>query len=279
MAITVFLRRTRKLSPSTTTLLNGAITSSDTTITVDSATNYANSGMLRIENELITYTGKTATTFTGCVRGVEATDAAAHSDNSEVQQVRNEYLYLVVEQLEYGREKKLIAPVLPGNEADNSTGQGDSTNFTFDLGAQDINVRVTGSLIPIPAAQFPTLSPDVNCHVVTVNESSPESAESEGVTNSNTVSADQSGHYVRSRLDDFLGDTSKAGFALFCFGWPEWGATSKGSGARADVTLNGTAYRVFYGLPRALRDIQVAGEPDQSTYSFEFHVGNVEVFA
>jgi len=60
------------------TLLDGAITDSDTTITVDSTSGYPLSGTINIEGESIGYTGTTSTTFTGCTRGGSA---VAHSDN------------------------------------------------------------------------------------------------------------------------------------------------------------------------------------------------------
>jgi hypothetical protein len=56
----------------------GGINNSTATIVVDSTTGFAATGTLLIDSELITYTGKTATDFTGCVRGVEGTTAAAH---------------------------------------------------------------------------------------------------------------------------------------------------------------------------------------------------------
>lgn len=65
------------------TQLNGAINSSVTTITVDSTAAFPPSGVILIDNELITYTSKTATDFTVPVngRGASGTTAAAHSDN------------------------------------------------------------------------------------------------------------------------------------------------------------------------------------------------------
>ena len=66
--------------------LNGAITDSDTTIIVDDASDYASSGTVRIDNEIINYTGKTATTLTGCTRAQYGTTAAAHNDDASVQQ-------------------------------------------------------------------------------------------------------------------------------------------------------------------------------------------------
>lgn len=67
-----------------TTLLNGALTNSATTITVDSTDDFPEQGRLHIDDEEITYTGKTPTTFTGCSRGARDTRAVSHSDNAVI---------------------------------------------------------------------------------------------------------------------------------------------------------------------------------------------------
>jgi len=64
--------------------LNGAIDNSVTTIVVDSTTGFSTAGTILIDSELITYTGKTATDFTGCVRGASGTTAVSHLDNAIV---------------------------------------------------------------------------------------------------------------------------------------------------------------------------------------------------
>jgi hypothetical protein len=69
---------------SVTNQLNGSRTSGDTTIIVDSTTGFPASGILAIGTELITYTAKTATDFTGCVRGTNGTTATSHLDNAIV---------------------------------------------------------------------------------------------------------------------------------------------------------------------------------------------------
>ena len=52
------------------TTLSSAITASDTTITVASTKGFPDDyGLLKIGDEIITYTAKTETTFTGCIRG------------------------------------------------------------------------------------------------------------------------------------------------------------------------------------------------------------------
>lgn len=67
-----------------TTLLNGALNNSATTITVDSTYDFPEQGRIHIDDEEITYTGKTPTTFTGCTRAARDTKALAHSDNAVV---------------------------------------------------------------------------------------------------------------------------------------------------------------------------------------------------
>jgi hypothetical protein len=64
--------------------LDGAINNSVTTITVDSTTGFPAAGTILIDSELITYTGKTATDFTGCGRGASGTTAVSHLDNATV---------------------------------------------------------------------------------------------------------------------------------------------------------------------------------------------------
>lgn len=56
-------------------LLAGDLTSSGTTVTVQSTGQFASSGVLHIGRERITYSGKTGTTFTGCTRGTSGTKA------------------------------------------------------------------------------------------------------------------------------------------------------------------------------------------------------------
>lgn len=94
----------------TTTKLNGDIAYYDDVITVDSTDSWPNQyGLLKIDNEIITYTGKTSTTFTGCVRGFSGIDnlhktndpeflvfstssAEDHTDNSTVINLSNLFL-------------------------------------------------------------------------------------------------------------------------------------------------------------------------------------------
>lgn len=60
------------------TTLNGGISNTATTITVVSTSGFSTTGAIIIGSELITYTGKTGTTFTGCTRGAAGSSAASH---------------------------------------------------------------------------------------------------------------------------------------------------------------------------------------------------------
>ena len=64
--------------------LDGDITATDTTLTVDSTTDYLTQDYVIIGEEKILYTGLTSTTFTGCSRGYDGTDAVAHLDGALV---------------------------------------------------------------------------------------------------------------------------------------------------------------------------------------------------
>ena len=56
-----------------------ALTTTSTTVSVVSTSGFTATGSILIETEVISYTGVTATTFTGCTRGASGTAAAAHT--------------------------------------------------------------------------------------------------------------------------------------------------------------------------------------------------------
>ena len=72
--------------PGQATTLNGDITISATTITLTSASGFAASGIVRIGDELITYTGISTNNLTGCTRGTNSTTAAVHVSTTAVRQ-------------------------------------------------------------------------------------------------------------------------------------------------------------------------------------------------
>ena len=54
------------------------------TLNVDSTTGFTSSGTLQINDELFTYTGVTASTFTGVTRATSSTTAADHAVDDAV---------------------------------------------------------------------------------------------------------------------------------------------------------------------------------------------------
>ena len=69
------------------TTLNGDITNSATTITLTDASSFNSSGKIKINKEIIAYTGKSSNDLTGCTRGENLTTAAAHTSGDTVDQV------------------------------------------------------------------------------------------------------------------------------------------------------------------------------------------------
>ena len=67
-----------------TTNLTSTIDSLVTTIPVISTSSYADSGVILIEDEQITYTAKTSTSFTGASRGANGSSADSHVSGEEV---------------------------------------------------------------------------------------------------------------------------------------------------------------------------------------------------
>ena len=65
-------------NPNASTTLSASITSTDTTLPVTSADTFFTSGFLKIEAEWVSFSGISGNTFTGVVRGIDGTTAAAH---------------------------------------------------------------------------------------------------------------------------------------------------------------------------------------------------------
>ena len=64
--------------------LNGAITSSSTSITLTSGTSFPASGLIQIDSEQIYYTTLTGNVLSGLTRGYNGTTAASHSNGANV---------------------------------------------------------------------------------------------------------------------------------------------------------------------------------------------------
>ena len=82
--IQVWIQRLSGETNPTSAVLDGAITSTDTTITLNSVVGLAGSGFIRIDSEDIYYTYVTGNVLGGVFRGQNNTTAAAHTDGSAI---------------------------------------------------------------------------------------------------------------------------------------------------------------------------------------------------
>lgn len=118
-----------------TATLDGAITDVDTVVTVDSTISWpaATGGVcyILVDQEVISYTGATTTTFTGCVRGLFGTTAVAHSDGATISN------FFVLE----GNPLTLALQILT------STGAG--TNGPYDVLPANAGLAIDVSLINV----------------------------------------------------------------------------------------------------------------------------------
>lgn len=71
------------------TLLDGGLNETATTVNVTSTTGFGASGVLLIDSELISYSGKTSTSFTGCTRAYDQSTVSAHLSGAIVQEATN----------------------------------------------------------------------------------------------------------------------------------------------------------------------------------------------
>jgi hypothetical protein len=83
---TIYRSQSDGTSDGTLSYLDGAITASQTTITLDSVWQFPTTGTLLIGTEQITYTATNTSNnqITGCTRGANSTTAAIHADNAPV---------------------------------------------------------------------------------------------------------------------------------------------------------------------------------------------------
>lgn len=132
---------------SASTKLTSGINSSDQTILVTSVALFPSSGIIRINDEIISYTGTSGgNTFTGCSRGFEGTTATSHQNNNDVtlditaasNNVKNDAIIAIETKIGTGASTPTANTVMRG------TGTGTSA-----FGQVGLTTDVTGTL---PAA-------------------------------------------------------------------------------------------------------------------------------
>ena len=138
--------------------LSENIDSTDKTITVSDTKGFPNSyGLLKIDNEIITYTEKTSTTFTGCERGFSGitsyhqslnseelifstSDAASHAKDSSIQNLSSLFLKEF-----YKKTKKTFTPGLENSTFDSNLDVGNfirEAKSLYDTKGTDESFRI-----------------------------------------------------------------------------------------------------------------------------------------
>ena len=127
------------------TALNGALTNSATTLTVDDVTLFPTAGTVKIDDELNTYTCKTGTTqLTGATRGTAdhagaSTTAVAHDDDSVVEL----YMFAGIPLIEINKTHTAVA----GIEVDSFLLETPTTNATSTTRGGGTDVRITRNIL------------------------------------------------------------------------------------------------------------------------------------
>ena len=79
------------------TTISADVSTSDTTITVPSTKGFPSEyGLLKIDDEIISYTGITSTTFTGCIRGFSGITGYNVGISSSLLEINRESLNLTI---------------------------------------------------------------------------------------------------------------------------------------------------------------------------------------
>ena len=143
----VIIRDVHSEISDTTLNEGGTLSNSDTSITLTSATNFASAGYIKIDDEVIQYSGKSTNTLTGCTRGSDSTTAVTHEDGSTVEF----YVFAGIPLTEINKTHTSIS----GIELD-SFEITTTTNATATMSGGGSNALVTRNVT------YDTLSPTIN---------------------------------------------------------------------------------------------------------------------
>jgi hypothetical protein len=135
-------------------ILNEALDTSETTITLESISNFPGAGTILIGSEQITYTGKSGNDLTGCTRGANSTTAATADDGAAVGCTT-----LVVNHRNHGMHSTSHNVIISGVPSGTYNGVA-SSNINGTYTAID-NIKLDSYTIIAQNSDFPTASGDV----------------------------------------------------------------------------------------------------------------------
>ena len=135
-------------------ILNEALDTSETTITLDNTSNFPSAGTILIGSEQITYTGKSGNDLTGCTRGANSTTAATANDGVAVGCTT-----LVVNHRNHGMHSTSHNVTISGVPSGTFNGVA-SSNINGTYTAID-NIKLDSYTIIAQSSDFPTASGDI----------------------------------------------------------------------------------------------------------------------
>ena len=119
------------------TALSASIAATDTTIPVVSTSGFITPGSISIDNETISYTGLTSTSFTGVTRGVNSTTPASHLSGASV----------------LGTDTEPVSVTVPSNTPTDTYSLqacADSTQLILESNEQNNCITAAGTLTVVP---------------------------------------------------------------------------------------------------------------------------------
>jgi len=150
--------KTRVLQQNPITTISGildeALDTSETTITLENASDFPNAGTILIGSEQITYTGKSDNDLTGCTRGANSTTAATASDGAAVGCTT-----LIVNHRNHGMHSTSHNVIISGVPSGTYNGVA-SSNINGTYEAID-NIKLDSYTIIAQNSDFPTAAGDI----------------------------------------------------------------------------------------------------------------------
>lgn len=158
---------------------------SDTTVYVSSTDNFPSIGWITIEDEIRSYTGKTAGSFTGCTPGAQSTTAAEHASGTAVS------LTLTAEPW-----NNLITELRATQTAVGTSG---SYNFVSVTGTQTVAGVKTFTSFPVTTSTVPTTAYQVANKAYVDTKALASASTTSAATHTPTIASEKTVYNVTSQ--------------------------------------------------------------------------------
>lgn len=199
---------------------------------------------------------------------------------TSVTPARDEYLFLTIESIETSLTNRLIAPTLPGNDSTLVAGA-NSTNFIFNIGSQQLQMSLKGTIQQIAGGSYPASLPGTARYLPGFTTTVP-ALTIDGGTGARAYD-------IRDSLLDFVADQAHSNYNSFAMGYLNWnpnGSISNpgeystithatfGTTGKTYITIDGLSYRLFTGQIRDLKFTELPTDIAAFGFSMTFQVGS-----